>query len=189
MCLCTLLSTLTVCSVQCAVCSVQCAVCQCDATVHVVVSWWRGRPESVGCCMLYDGLRQLQCVHASACCLPTSLHPPYFLTTHITPTPPVPPQAKFIDTKLPGFINERKEFPKQTMAFLIDGIGIVIGSMLGTSPLTVYIESATGIKDGGRTGITAIVVAFFFFISLFFTPILASIPPFATGPALILVRS
>jgi AGZA family xanthine/uracil permease-like MFS transporter len=51
----------------------------------------------------------------------------------------------------------------------------------------VYIESATGIKDGGRTGLTAITCSFFFFISLFFTPILASIPPYATGPALILV--
>jgi AGZA family xanthine/uracil permease-like MFS transporter len=63
-----------------------------------------------------------------------------------------------------------------------------VGALLGTSPLTVYIESATGIKDGGRTGITAIMCSFFFFISLFFTPILASIPPYATGPALIMVR-
>jgi AGZA family xanthine/uracil permease-like MFS transporter len=63
----------------------------------------------------------------------------------------------------------------------------VIGSLLGCAPLTVYIESASGIREGGRTGITAIVVAFGFFIALFLTPLIASIPPFATGPALILV--
>jgi AGZA family xanthine/uracil permease-like MFS transporter len=64
---------------------------------------------------------------------------------------------------------------------------VVIGSLLGCAPLTVYIESASGIREGGRTGITAIVVAIGFFISLFLTPLIASIPPFATGPALILV--
>lgn len=64
---------------------------------------------------------------------------------------------------------------------------VVIGSLLGCAPLTVYIESASGIREGGRTGITAIVVAAGFFISLFLTPLIASIPPFATGPALILV--
>jgi AGZA family xanthine/uracil permease-like MFS transporter len=63
----------------------------------------------------------------------------------------------------------------------------VIGSLLGCAPLTVYIESASGIREGGRTGITAIVVSIGFFISLFLTPLIASIPPFATGPALILV--
>jgi AGZA family xanthine/uracil permease-like MFS transporter len=51
----------------------------------------------------------------------------------------------------------------------------------------VYIESASGIREGGRTGITALTVAFGFFVSLFLTPLIASIPPFATGPALILV--
>lgn len=64
---------------------------------------------------------------------------------------------------------------------------VVIGSLLGCAPLTVYIESASGIREGGRTGITAIVVSMGFFISLFLTPLIASIPPFATGPALILV--
>lgn len=52
----------------------------------------------------------------------------------------------------------------------------------------VCAESATGIREGGRTGLTALTCAFWFFIALFFTPIIASIPPFATGPALVLVR-
>ncbi len=85
------------------------------------------------------------------------------------------------------FLKENREFEGQQWAFLSDGIGIVVGSMMGITPVTVYIESAAGIEDGGRTGVTAIAVAFFFFIALFFSPILASIPPYATGPALILV--
>lgn len=85
------------------------------------------------------------------------------------------------------FLKESKEFEGQQWAFLSDGVGIVAGSMMGITPVTVYIESAAGIEDGGRTGVTAIAVAFFFFIALFFSPILASIPPYATGPALILV--
>jgi AGZA family xanthine/uracil permease-like MFS transporter len=53
--------------------------------------------------------------------------------------------------------------------------------------VTVFIESATGIREGGRTGLTALTCSFWFFISLFFTPIIAAIPPYATGPALVLV--
>merc|ERR1712048_851241 len=58
---------------------------------------------------------------------------------------------------------------------------------MGSSPLTSVIESGSGIQEGGRTGITAIVVSFLFFISLFLSPIFASIPPWSTGPALIVI--
>eukprot|EP00887_Chlorella_sp_A99_P001986 scaffold18.g1986.t1 len=95
--------------------------------------------------------------------------------------------ARLLDATMPGFMDENMEFPGQMWAFLSDGVGIIVGSMMGSTPLTVFIESAAGIEDGGRTGLTAIVVSFFFFVSLFFSPILASIPPYATGPALILV--
>ncbi|PRW05836.1 Adenine guanine permease AZG1 [Chlorella sorokiniana] len=95
--------------------------------------------------------------------------------------------ARLLDFSMPGFLTETMEFPGQMWAFLSDGIGIVTGSMMGTTPLTVYIESAAGIEDGGRTGLTALVVSFFFLVSLFFSPIIASIPPYATGPALVLV--
>lgn len=95
--------------------------------------------------------------------------------------------ANFMGRTVPGFMDEKGMFPRQTMAFCTDGLSIVFGSMVGVSPLTCYIESATGIKEGGRTGITAVVVAVGFFVALFLTPILASIPPYATGPALILV--
>ena len=85
------------------------------------------------------------------------------------------------------FISEKKEFKGQQWAFLADGIGILVCSMVGISPVNVYLESAAGIEEGGRTGIVPIVVSFFFFVALFFSPILSSIPPYATGPALILV--
>merc|ERR1712113_300878 len=58
---------------------------------------------------------------------------------------------------------------------------------MGSSPITSVIERGSGIQEGGRTGITAIVVSFLFFISLFLSPIFASIPPWATGPALIVI--
>mmetsp|Transcript_30092 Transcript_30092/g.66667 ORF Transcript_30092/g.66667 Transcript_30092/m.66667 type:complete len:637 (-) Transcript_30092:1727-3637(-) len=96
--------------------------------------------------------------------------------------------ATFLNRNMPGFINPvTREFPRQTAAFCVDAIAIIVGALLGIAPLTVYIESATGIREGGRTGLTAIVAGCWFFVSLFFTPIIASIPPYATGPALVLV--
>ncbi|KAK9793759.1 hypothetical protein WJX73_004292 [Symbiochloris irregularis] len=107
--------------------------------------------------------------------------------------------ANFINNFIPGmslpslqslhacFIDDNKNFPRSVQAYCADGLAIVVGSMMGTSPCTTYIESATGIQSGGRTGVTALVVCFYYFLCLFFAPILASIPVFATGPALILV--
>ncbi|PNH06565.1 Adenine/guanine permease AZG1 [Tetrabaena socialis] len=96
--------------------------------------------------------------------------------------------ASYINKRVPGFINPvTKTFPGMTEGFCVDATSIWIGALLGIAPLTVYIESATGIREGGRTGITAIMVGFYFLISMFFAPIISSIPPYATGPALILV--
>lgn len=61
------------------------------------------------------------------------------------------------------------------------------GSLLGCAPLTVCLESAAGIREGGRTGVTALSTALCFFVALFFTPLIVSIPSYATGPALIIV--
>ena len=88
-----------------------------------------------------------------------------------------------------GLMNEDGTFPGQTMAFTSDAVGTIVGACLGTSSVTTYIESGAGIEEGGRTGLTAVVVALLFFLSLIFAPILASIPPWATGPALILIGS
>ncbi|KAH7441842.1 hypothetical protein KP509_03G057600 [Ceratopteris richardii] len=86
-----------------------------------------------------------------------------------------------------GFMKPSGDFEGQYFAFMSDATAIIIGATLGTSPVTTFIESSTGIKEGGRTGLTAITVAFYFFLSFFFTPLLASIPPWAVGPPLILV--
>ncbi len=63
----------------------------------------------------------------------------------------------------------------------------IIGSMLGTSTTTSYIESAAGIQAGGRTGLTAVTVAVMFLLTLFFAPVATAIPAFATAPALVFV--
>ncbi|KAK1264668.1 Adenine/guanine permease AZG1 [Acorus gramineus] len=86
-----------------------------------------------------------------------------------------------------GFTDADGEFEGQYPAFMADASAIVIGSLFGTSPVTAFIESSTGIREGGRTGLTAVTVAMYFFLAFFFTPLLASIPAWAVGPALILV--
>jgi AGZA family xanthine/uracil permease-like MFS transporter len=69
----------------------------------------------------------------------------------------------------------------------IDAIATVIGSLLGTSTVTAYVESAAGIEQGGRSGLTSIVTGVLFFIALLFVPIVAIVPLYATAPALIMV--
>ncbi|KAJ1379055.1 Xanthine/uracil/vitamin C permease [Sesbania bispinosa] len=86
-----------------------------------------------------------------------------------------------------GFLDLNGDFEGQYFAFMADASSIVVGSLLGTSPVTAFIESSTGIREGGRTGLTALTVAGYFFLAFFFTPLLASIPPWAVGPPLILV--
>jgi len=84
-------------------------------------------------------------------------------------------------------LDEHGRFAKSDQALLADAISTSIGAALGTSTTTTYIESAAGVQEGGRTGLTAIVVAFFFGISLFFAPIFLTIPGFATATALVVV--
>ncbi|RIB27545.1 permease family-domain-containing protein [Gigaspora rosea] len=89
--------------------------------------------------------------------------------------------------KFSGFLDEHGDFEGSTAAFICDALSISIGSIFGTSPVTTFIESGSGITEGGRTGISSLTVSFFFFISLFFAPIFASIPPWASGPALVVI--
>lgn len=74
-------------------------------------------------------------------------------------------------------------------AVVADTGASVVGSLLGTSSMTTYLESATGIRAGGRTGLTAMVVAALFLLCLFLEPLFASIPAFATAPALVFVAA
>ncbi|KAJ4296514.1 hypothetical protein N0V90_006559 [Kalmusia sp. IMI 367209] len=79
------------------------------------------------------------------------------------------------------------DFPRSTLAYCTDAFCISIGALLGCSPVTAFIESGAGIAEGGKTGLTAMTCGFCFFVSMFFAPIFASIPSWATGCTLVLV--
>ena len=85
------------------------------------------------------------------------------------------------------FLDERGQLPRANRALLSDSVGTVCGSVLGTSTVTTYIESATGISSGARTGLASVVTSGLFLGALFFTPLVQAIPSFATAPALIVV--
>jgi hypothetical protein len=91
--------------------------------------------------------------------------------------------AKFAGLRDPVTLD----FERSTIAYCVDAFSISMGALMGTSPVTAFVESATGIADGGKTGITAIVTGLAFLVSVFFAPIFASIPPWATGGALVIV--
>ncbi|KAF9205318.1 hypothetical protein BGZ59_000543 [Podila verticillata] len=91
--------------------------------------------------------------------------------------------------KFGGYMYKNGDFDGSTAAFLCDATSITVGAVFGVPPVTAFIESGAGITEGGRTGITSITTALLFFVSLFFSPIFASFPPWATGPALIVVGS
>jgi len=86
-----------------------------------------------------------------------------------------------------GLMDEKGRIPGVGRMLLSDAVGTTVGAAMGTSTVTTYIESAAGIESGGRTGLTAVVVAILFLLGLVFTPILASTPSYATAPALIIV--
>ena len=88
-------------------------------------------------------------------------------------------KANMVDEK--GNISRIKE------AFMADAIATTAGAMLGTSTTTTYVESAAGVAQGGRSGLTAFAVAICFAVALFFSPLFLSIPSAATAPALIIV--
>ncbi len=86
-----------------------------------------------------------------------------------------------------NLLNEEGKLPKIGPAMTADASASVVGAMVGTSPVTSYVESATGVSAGGRTGLTAIVVSACFLLSLFLTPLMKVIPLMATTPALLMV--
>ncbi|HBZ14855.1 MAG TPA: guanine permease [Pantoea sp.] len=90
-------------------------------------------------------------------------------------------------TKRAGLADEQGNVPKMGRALIADSAAALFGSLLGTSTTTSYVESAAGVSAGGRTGLTAIVVAILFLLSLFFSPLAGSVPVYATAPALLFV--
>ena len=86
-----------------------------------------------------------------------------------------------------GFLDDDGKLPRANRALMADSVGTVGGALLGTSPVTTYIESASGISEGARTGFANVIVAILFLLTLFLTPLIEAIPLFATTPALIIV--
>ncbi|MBK8285393.1 MAG: NCS2 family permease [Ahniella sp.] len=86
-----------------------------------------------------------------------------------------------------GLLDADGKLPRVKRALLADSTAIMAGAALGTSSTTAYIESAAGTAVGGRTGLTAVVVGLLFLLALFLSPLAASVPAFATAPALIYV--
>lgn len=89
--------------------------------------------------------------------------------------------------KKAGLMRKDGYMPKMGRALIADSSAAMVGSVLGTSTTTSYIESAAGVSAGGRTGLTAVVVAILFLLALFFAPLAGSVPAFATAPALLFV--
>jgi AGZA family xanthine/uracil permease-like MFS transporter len=86
-----------------------------------------------------------------------------------------------------GYIDEKGELPRANQALSADAIATTAGAIMGTSTVTTFAESASGVAEGGRTGLTAVVAAIMFAIALLFVPIFEAIPAFATAPALLIV--
>ena len=84
-------------------------------------------------------------------------------------------------------LDEKGQLPRIKPALLSDAIGTSVGAVLGTSTVTTFVESASGVAAGGRTGLTAIVAGLLFLLSTLFAPLFTAIPSFATAPALIMV--
>ncbi|PHH74544.1 hypothetical protein CDD80_3002 [Ophiocordyceps camponoti-rufipedis] len=81
------------------------------------------------------------------------------------------------------------DFEGSSVAYVVDALSISVGAVLGIPPVTAFVESGAGISEGGKTGLTAVVTGLCFLVAVFFAPIFASIPPWATGCVLILVGS
>jgi adenine/guanine/hypoxanthine permease len=86
-----------------------------------------------------------------------------------------------------GMLDKEGRVPRAKQALFADSIGTTVGAMLGTSTVTTYVESASGVAEGGRTGLTSLTTAALFLVALFFAPIFTMVPAAATAAALVLV--
>ncbi|MBY0502591.1 MAG: NCS2 family permease [Bryobacteraceae bacterium] len=92
-------------------------------------------------------------------------------------------------SKKAGLVNEAHEIPRVNRILLTDSLATIFGSLVGTSTVVSYIESAAGVTAGGRSGVTAIVTGLLFLVAIFVVPVLGIIPAAATAPALVMVGS
>ena len=86
-----------------------------------------------------------------------------------------------------GFLDKEGKLPRIKGALFADALETTVGAVLGTSTVTTFVESASGVSDGGRSGLTALTAGVLFLVALLFSPILTTIPSFATTPALVVV--
>ncbi len=86
-----------------------------------------------------------------------------------------------------NMLDENGKLPRIKGALMADAVATTVGAVMGTSTTTTFVESATGVSEGGRTGLTAVTVAALFLLSLFLAPVFMAIPAFATTPALVIV--
>ena len=86
-----------------------------------------------------------------------------------------------------GLLDEKGNLPRAKGALMADAIATMAGAAMGTSTVTSYVESSSGVAQGGRTGLTALVTALLFLGAIFFTPVVGMVPAYATAPALIIV--
>ncbi len=136
--------------------------------------------------------------------MPASLAPTFlkldfgYVLTHIGKCIPVILAILFVDvfdnmgtligvTSRAGLLDEKGNLPRVGRVLASDAGAAMVGSCLGTSTVTSYIESAAGVEEGGRTGLTALVVAGCFLLALFLHPVFLAIPAVATAPALVIV--
>ncbi|MDE3954028.1 NCS2 family permease [Glaesserella parasuis] len=90
-------------------------------------------------------------------------------------------------TNKAGIADEQGRFPKMKQALYVDSVSAMAGSYMGTSAISTYIESGSGVSVGGRTGLTAVVVGVLFLLTIFFSPLAAVVPTYATAGALVFV--
>ncbi|ELY86310.1 NCS2 family permease [Natrinema altunense] len=90
-------------------------------------------------------------------------------------------------SQIGGFLDEEGDLPEIEKPLMADAIGTTVGAMIGTSTVTTFIESSTGVEEGGRTGFTALVVGLLFVLSLLVVPLISAIPQYASYLALVVV--
>ncbi|KAE9536123.1 NCS2 family permease [Ursidibacter arcticus] len=90
-------------------------------------------------------------------------------------------------TNKAGFADAQGRFPKMKQALYVDSVSAMAGSYMGTSAISTYIESGSGVSVGGRTGLTAVVVGILFLLTIFFSPLASLVPAYATAGALVFV--
>ncbi|KAK9726740.1 hypothetical protein RND81_05G234200 [Saponaria officinalis] len=89
--------------------------------------------------------------------------------------------------QISGFVDGQGSFENEYVAYMIDAGTTLFACVLGVPPIATYSESLAGVKEGGRTGLTAVLIGVYFLMSLFFAPLLTSVPPWAIGPSLVMI--